>query len=131
MPDKELKILIADTSLPRLIQIEKCLNTLGYYRILALQSSEDLHVVNHSLIDYFDVLIANKALASNINPPFPRLARQSTDKVPPTLLYDRSHSPPTLELIEHFMAEIDPPSPFACLKHLPWAKGPRPDVTDQ
>ncbi|WP_458729809.1 hypothetical protein [Pseudomonas brenneri] len=123
MPNKQLRILVADSSLPRLIQVEKCLNLLGYYRVLALQSSEDLRLMSHSLIDYFDAVIANKALASNI-----KTTSAPQHQLPPckkpTLLYDGLSFPPDIERIEQFMAEIDPPSPWACLKDLPWVKGP-------
>lgn len=124
MPNKQLKILVADSSLPRLVQIEKYLNRLGYYRVLALQSSEDLRLMSHSLIDYFDVLIANKALASNIKTTSASLLQPIPHKTNPTLLYDCLDSPPDIELVQHLMAEIDPPSPWACLKDLAWIKGP-------
>ncbi len=123
MPNKELRILVADTSLPRLIQIEKYLNRLGYHRVLALQSCEDLRVMSHSLIHYFDVLIANKALASTIKTTSPPQPQQASRRVDPQLLYDCQLSPPSLELIERFMTQIDPPSPWTRLKDLPWAKG--------
>ncbi|OAE17111.1 hypothetical protein A2T76_07640 [Pseudomonas brenneri] len=123
MPNKELRILVADPSLPRLIRIERCLNRLGYYRLLALQSSQDLQVMSHSLIDYFDVLIANQVLASSVKSTPSAQPQPAAGKTRPTLLYDWLHSPPDIELIERFMTEIDPPSPWACLKDLPWAKG--------
>lgn len=50
MTNKELKIVIADTHLPKLIQLEKSLNGLGYFKILPLQHFDDLRALDHELV---------------------------------------------------------------------------------
>ncbi|MGF6401547.1 hypothetical protein ABH905_005213 [Pseudomonas frederiksbergensis] len=130
MPDKELRIVIADTSLPRLIQLEKSLNRLGYHRILPVQVFEDLWVLTHKLNDTSYVLIANKDLA--LDAKFDWVAFcQTIRKTNHALLYEshpaelisisltssrafstRCVSVPNDELIEAFMISADPTSPW-------------------
>ena len=89
MLEKEVRIVIADTSLPRLIQLEKSLDRLGYHRILPVQIFEDLWALTHKLNDTSYVLIANKDLA--LDTKFDWIAFcQTTRKINHALLY-KSH----------------------------------------
>ncbi|QTD31483.1 hypothetical protein [Pseudomonas fluorescens] len=63
MADKTLRIIIADTSLSRLVQVEKSLNRLGYFRILPVLVHEELTLLNKTLDVPFDVLIASTTFA--------------------------------------------------------------------
>lgn len=138
MPNKELRIIIADTSLSRLIQVEKSLNRLDYHRILPLQSCRDLWMLGNAFGITFDVLIANKRLISETESDLVFFC-QTTNKVNHALLYGSQRTTftetplataktlvtstlnvPGDELIEQFMTSIDPPSPWACLKSLAW-----------
>lgn len=138
MPNKELRIIIADTSRSRLIQVEKSLNRIGYYRILPVQSFEDLRVLSQEFNDPFDVLIANMGLTSNTEIDL-TLFCQTTRNIDHALLYGNhpielttvsyttplsfstdTISAPSDELIEEFMLRIDPPAPWKRLKDLAW-----------
>lgn len=141
MPNKELRIVIADTHLPRLIQLEKSLNRLGYHKILPVQVFEDLWALTHKPNDTFYVLIANKALALDTKIDLAVFC-QTASKIHHALLYE-SHpagltsiyfsssrtfstsvmSVPNDELIEAFMISVDPPSPWESLKDLTFIKG--------
>lgn len=140
MPNKELRIIIADASLARLVQIEKSLNKLGYHRILPIQVYEDLKTLSHAFDIVFDVLIANKELPLAVEDDLTVFC-QNTRKFNHALLYGRQQatltttsstsiktlftctiSVPGDELIENFMLSIDPPSPYKCINGLSWVK---------
>ncbi|AZC83985.1 hypothetical protein [Pseudomonas chlororaphis] len=146
MPNKELRIAIADESLPRLIQIEKSLNRLGYYRILPIQFCEDLWMLSNAFDITFDVLIANRTLALDTESDLVAFC-QTTNKINHTLLYGSQQSKlttisfssskmsiicsiniPSEEFIAGFMNSIDPPLPWVCLKGIAWIKSvPEPN----
>lgn len=146
MANKELRIMIADTSLAKLIAIEKSLNKLGYYRILPMYSCEEIRKLTNSLAITFDVLIAHRALAMNTEDDLMFFC-QATHKINHAFLYESQPSElamtsmasvktlitcttntPSEALIAGFMNSIDPPSPWECLKNLSWIQGvARPD----
>ncbi|AVJ22731.1 MULTISPECIES: histidine kinase [Pseudomonas] len=136
MPNKELRIIIADANLSRQIQIEKSLNRLGYHRILPVQCCKDLARLSDAFLITFDVLIANKDLARDADNTL-----TVTDNINHALLYGSQHAELTItsfsstdtrlartttipgdELLANFMARIDPPSPWECLKDVAWIK---------
>lgn len=121
MPNKELRIIIADTWLSRRIQIEKLLNGLGYYRILPIQNIDDLWLLDHELIEPFDVLIVNNGyfLSSEINW---NLLLRMTGKIHHSFSYDDKNILTGDDSLKRFMANIDAPSPWECLKDLKWIK---------
>lgn len=140
MPNKELRIIIAEANLPRRIQIEKSLNRLGYYRILPVQCFEDFVSLINAFQITFDVLIANKDLADDADRNLTVFC-QTIDNVNHALLYGSQQTEMTItslcssntllfcnasvpgdELFAYFMARIDPPSPWESLKDVAWIK---------
>lgn len=140
MPNKELRIIIADANLSRRIQIEKSLNRLGYYRILPVECCKELGRLSDSFEITFDVLIANKDLVRESDNHLTAFS-QILDNIHNALLYGnqqatlttlsslstnvrliRTSTVPGDELIADFMARIDPPSPWECLKEVTWLK---------
>jgi len=121
MPNKELKIVIADTHLPKLIQLEKSLNGLGYFKILPIQHFGDLRALDHELVEPFDVIIANKTLVLGTEIHL-NLFWKSLRRINYALLYDDQKAVLSDETMRRIMARIDPPSPWECLKDLTWVK---------
>ncbi|MFJ7313538.1 histidine kinase [Pseudomonas sp. NPDC098747] len=140
MPNKELRIIIADAHLSRRIQIEKSLNRLGYYRILPVECCTELASLSDAFQITFDVLIANRDLIREADNNLTATC-QILENIDHTLLYSSQQSPlimtsplstkihltqittvPDDELIADFMARIDPPSPWKCLKKVAWLK---------
>ena len=119
MTNKELRIVIADTHLPKLIQLEKSLNILGYFKILPVQYFDDLRALNHDLVEPFDVIIANKLLVFSTEAHL-KLFWQSLRKINHALLYDDHKTALSDDDMRAVMARIDSPSPWACLKGLTW-----------
>ncbi|AZE56835.1 hypothetical protein C4K03_4697 [Pseudomonas synxantha] len=121
MPNKQLRIIILDTHLPRLIQTEKSLNRLGYFRILPIQHVDDLRALDHELVTPFDVMFANKGLVCGTETHW-RLFRRTTQKIDYVLLYDEKKNVLGDDSIRRLMAKIDPASPWESLKDLIWIK---------
>lgn len=121
MPNKKLRIIIVDQHLPKLIQTEKSLNGLGYFRILPIQHFDDLRALDHDLVEPFDVMIANKGLVCKTETNF-NLFRKATKKIDYVLLYDDQKTVLGDSSIQRLMATIDPASPWECLKDLTWIK---------
>lgn len=121
MPNKTLKIVIADTHFPKLIQLEKSLNSLGYFKILPIQSFGDLRILDHDLVEPFDVIIANRALVLDTKAHM-HMFWQSIKKINYALLYDEQKTLLGDDSMRRVMAHIDPPSPWECLKDLTWLK---------
>lgn len=63
MPNKALRLLIADADLLQRIKLEKMLNQLGYHRIAPLSSLDELQALTRSGCVAFDLLIINTTLA--------------------------------------------------------------------
>lgn len=116
MPNKRLRIIIADDNLARLINVEKTLNRLGYFRILPLQKLADLRALDHEAIEPFDVIIAYNGLILSTKTNF-KLFTQATQKTTCTYLYGNQQKEPSHDNIQKFMAHVDPPSQWECLKY--------------
>jgi len=136
MPNKALTILIADAQhLPRL-SIEKMLNQLGYYRIVPVQTFEEVLILTALPAEPFDVLIFNAGLVTSDDEV--AAFQQQHPQIPHVLVYDdQERSPaavatPSLVVrlpgvpdsinLEHFMDIIDPPSSATGLRVLPWLR---------
>lgn len=138
MADKSLRILLADAHPMQLLQLEKMLNGMGYYRIAPVQSFEDLrHLVQNALLP-FNLLIGNIDLASHAGVDLERFCRVNV-QIQHALLYESQHlkmptvpagqrQPVTVSLakvpddetLHAFMAIIDTPR---LLGQLPSPKG--------
>ncbi|WP_073521746.1 hypothetical protein [Pseudomonas fluorescens] len=113
MPNKQLRIIIVDSDLSRLIQAEKSLSRLGYFRILPIQYFDDLHALDHELVEPFDVIIANKGFAWSTEDNL-KLFWRTTRKINCVLLYEDQKTMLDAESIRSMMARIDPASPWEC-----------------
>ncbi|AZF26071.1 chemotaxis protein CheY [Pseudomonas sp. R2-60-08W] len=130
MPNKALTILIADDLHLQRLYIEKMLNQLGYYRIVPVQTFEEVQILTAIPAEPFDVLIINAGLAAHAPGPHPQ-ARH-------VLIYDNldlgdpAGAMPTVAVrlpgvpdnvnLEHFMDIIDPPEAMTGLRVLPWLR---------
>ena len=130
MPNKALTILIADEQHLQRLYIEKMLNQLGYYRIVPVQTFEELRILTALPADPFDVLIINAALMAQ--------AYEAQPQVRHVLVYDhldlgapcgltpvirvRLPGVPDNVNLEHFMGIVDPSEVFHGLRVLPWLR---------
>lgn len=90
MADKSLRILLADAHPMQLMQLEKMLNGMGYYRIAPVQSFDDLrHLVQNALLP-FNLLIGNIDLASHVGVDLERFCRVNV-QIQHALLYESQH----------------------------------------
>ncbi|MBN0976627.1 chemotaxis protein CheY [Pseudomonas hygromyciniae] len=135
MPTKALTILIADEQHLQRLHIEKMLNQLGYYRIVPVQTFEEVLILTDIPAEPFDVLIIHAGLAASAGR---ALALAQQQQVRHVLVYDDQDLKPTSSLaplvlvrlpgspdsvtLEHFMDIIDPPSPASGLRVLPWLR---------
>ncbi|TFF40481.1 histidine kinase [Pseudomonas sp. RIT623] len=127
MPNKAMRILIADEHPEQRLQLEKMLNGLGYYRIAPVDSFDDLQRLVHSALQPFNLLIGNIELASHAGVDLARFCRVSS-QIQHALLYHAPHlkvpavapndrhavsislpRAPDSEALESFMAIIDLP----------------------
>lgn len=132
MPNKALTILIADEQhLPRLY-IEKMLNQLGYFRIVPVQTFEEVLILTALPAEPFDVLIFNAGMARG-DDEIAVFQQQhhvlvyedqvrGTDAVATSSLVMRLPGAPDSINLEHFMDIIDPSSPVTGLRVLPWLR---------
>lgn len=86
MPNKTLRILIADEHPDQRLQLEKLLNGLGYYRIAPVESFDDLQRLVHSALQPFNLLVGNIELASHAGVDLARFCRVSA-QIQHALLY--------------------------------------------
>ncbi|NMX92912.1 MULTISPECIES: chemotaxis protein CheY [unclassified Pseudomonas] len=135
MPTKALTILIADEQHLQRLHIEKMLNQLGYYRIVPVQTFEEVLILTDIPAEPFDVLVIHAGLAASAGG---ALALAQQHQVRHVLVYDDQDLKPTSSLaplvlvrlpgspdsvtLEHFMDIIDPPSPARGLRVLPWLR---------
>ncbi|MEE1886350.1 histidine kinase [Pseudomonas carassii] len=127
MPNKSMRILIADEHPGQRLQLEKMLNGLGYYRIAPVESFDDLQRLVHSALEPFNLLVGNIELASHAGVDLARFCRVSS-QIQHALLYHSPHlkvpavppsdrhavsislpHAPDSEALESFMAIIDMP----------------------
>ncbi|MGH8438652.1 MAG: histidine kinase [Pseudomonas sp.] len=90
MPNKSLRILIADEHPMQLLQLEKILNGMGYYRIAPVESFEDLQRLVQSALQPFNLLVGNIDLASHVGVDLERFCRGSA-QIQHALLYQSQH----------------------------------------
>ncbi|WP_025854504.1 hypothetical protein [Pseudomonas sp. CHM02] len=132
MSNKALTILIADEQHLQRLYIEKMLNRLGYYRIVPVQTFEEVQLLTAIPAQPFDVLIINAALAIHSCGPQPQahhvlvydhldLNPDSPAGATPAVLVRLPGVPDNVNL-EHFMDIIDPPAAATGLRVLPWLR---------
>ncbi|RYE67463.1 MAG: histidine kinase [Oxalobacteraceae bacterium] len=133
MADKTLRILIADELGQQAVQIERTLNHLGYFRVVAVHTLDELLVMVQSAYQPFDLLIANTDMAVRSGVDLPRFCK-NTEHVRHALLYESQKQIeteltdasgerlrtsvmqlPDLEALKTFMAIVE--SPKAPLGH--------------
>jgi CheY-like chemotaxis protein len=87
MTDKTLRILIADELDEQVVQIERTLNHLGYFRVVPVASLDELMTMVQSAFEPFDLLIANTDMAVRSGVDLPRFCKASP-QVRHALLYE-------------------------------------------
>lgn len=87
MTDKTLRILIADELDEQVVQIERTLNHLGYFRVVPVASLDELLTMVQSAFEPFDLLIANTDMAVRSGVDLPRFCKASP-QVRHALLYE-------------------------------------------
>lgn len=127
MPNKSMRILIADEHPSQLLQLEKLLNGMGYYRIAPVESFDDLQHLVQNALQPFSLLIGNIDLASHVGVDLERFCRVNA-QIQHALLYESQHlkvpaipagqrqavsislpKVPDNEALQSFMAIIDAP----------------------
>lgn len=127
MPNKSMRILIADEHPGQRLQLERMLNGLGYYRIAPVESFDDLQRLVQSALHPFQLLVGNIELGSHAGVDLARFCRVSP-QIQHVLLYHSQHlkvpsvaqserqavsvslpKVPDSEALESFMAIIDTP----------------------
>lgn len=97
MPDKKLRILIADEVDEQLVHIERNLNHLGYFRVVPVASLDELLAMVQSAYEPFDLLIANTDMAVRSGVDLARFCDDSP-QIHHALLYESPKAvPETLE----------------------------------
>lgn len=130
MPNKALTILIADEQHLQRLYIEKMLNQLGYYRIVPVQTLEEVQILTSIPAEPFDVLIINAGLLAH--------ACGAQHSVHHVLVYEhidlgepggatsavrvRLPGVPDNVSLEHFMDIVDPSEAAHGLRVLPWLR---------
>lgn len=132
-----MRILIADEHPMQLMQLEKMLNGMGYYRIAPVESFEDLQRLVQSALQPFNLLVGNIDLASHAGVDLERFCRVNT-QIQHALLYQSQHlkvpaipssqrqavnvslpKVPDNETMQSFMAIIDMPRVIGQLPGVP------------
>ncbi|MDZ3993020.1 hypothetical protein PspTeo4_22232 [Pseudomonas sp. Teo4] len=90
MPNKTMRILIADEHPSQRLQLERLLNGLGYYRIAPVQTFEELQRLVQCALQPFNLLVGNIELGSHCGVDLERFCRVSA-QIQHALLY---HSQP-------------------------------------
>lgn len=130
MPNKALTILIADEQHLQRLHIEKMLNQLGYYRIVPVQTFEEVQILTALPAEPFDVLIINAGLMTHTSGPQPQmrhvLVYEHLDLGVPAgvtpAVRVRLPGVPDHVNLEHFMDIVDPPEAAHGLRVLPWLR---------
>jgi hypothetical protein len=86
MPNKSLRILIADEHPEQRLQLEKLLNGLGYFRIAPVHSFDELQRLVLSALQPFNLLLGNIELASHAGVDLARFC-QGCGQIQHALLY--------------------------------------------
>ncbi|AVJ22184.1 MULTISPECIES: chemotaxis protein CheY [Pseudomonas] len=130
MPNKALTILIADEQHLQRLYIEKMLNHLGYYRIVPVQTFEEVRILTAIPAEPFDVLITNAGLLAHAHEPQPQvrhvLVYEHLDLGAPCgvtpAVRVRLPGVPDHVNLEHFMDIVDPCETAHGLRVLPWLR---------
>lgn len=130
MPNKALTILIADEQHLQRLYIEKMLNRLGYYRIVPVQTFEEVRILTAIPAEPFDVLITNAGLLAHAHEPQPQvrhvLVYEHLDLGAPCgvtpAVRVRLPGVPDHVNLEHFMDIVDPCETAHGLRVLPWLR---------
>ncbi|WP_442108845.1 histidine kinase [Pseudomonas sp. NUPR-001] len=137
MPNKSMRILIADEHPMQLMQLEKMLNGMGYYRIAPVESFEDLQHLVQGALQPFNLLVGNIDLASHVGVDLERFCRMNA-QIQHALLYESQHlklptiptarreavnvslpKVPDNETLQSFMTIIDMPKVIGQLPGVP------------
>ncbi|WP_347170795.1 chemotaxis protein CheY [Pseudomonas salmasensis] len=130
MPNKALTILIADEQHLQRLYIEKMLNRLGYYRIVPVQTFEEVRILTAIPAEPFDVLIINAGLMAQAHEPqhqvrhvlvYEHLDLGAPCGVTPAVRVRLPGVPDHVNL-EHFMDIVDPCETAHGLRVLPWLR---------
>lgn len=140
MPNKELRILIADEQHFQRVSVEKMLNHLGYHRIAPVESFEEVCTLTASPGEPFDLLIANSSLAATAGVDFIEFCRAS-GQVYHSLIYDVGSAQfpdvsvssyegvhrslarfPDIQSIKSLMGLIDKPDLMSIFQAMPWLR---------
>lgn len=89
MTNKTLRILIADDQLSQMLNIEKQLNGLGYFRIVPVRTFHELVQLTSNPCELFDLIIVNKDLALAYGTDMAEFCRERP-QVQHALFYDRA-----------------------------------------
>jgi len=130
MPNKALTILIADEQHLQRLYIEKMLNRLGYYRIVPVQTFEEVRILTAIPAEPFDVLIIHAGLMAQAYDPQPQvrhvLVYEHLDLGAPCgvtpAVRVRLPGVPDHVNLEHFMDIVDPCETAHGLRVLPWLR---------
>ncbi|MCF8997299.1 chemotaxis protein CheY, partial [Pseudomonas carnis] len=123
-------ILIADEQHLQRLYIEKMLNHLGYYRIVPVQTFEEVRILTAIPAEPFDVLITNAGLLAHAHEPQPQvrhvLVYEHLDLGAPCgvtpAVRVRLPGVPDHVNLEHFMDIVDPCETAHGLRVLPWLR---------
>ncbi|MCF8991330.1 chemotaxis protein CheY, partial [Pseudomonas carnis] len=112
------------------LYIEKMLNHLGYYRIVPVQTFEEVRILTAIPAEPFDVLITNAGLLAHAHEPQPQvrhvLVYEHLDLGAPCgvtpAVRVRLPGVPDHVNLEHFMDIVDPCETAHGLRVLPWLR---------
>ena len=130
MSNKALTILIADEQHLQRLHIEKMLNQLGYYRIVPVQTLEEVQILTAIPAEPFDVLIINAGLMAHPYGPqlhvhhvlvYEHLDLGAPAGVTPAVRV-RLPGVPDIVNLEHFIDIVDPSEAAQGLRVLPWLR---------
>ncbi|MNF30821.1 MULTISPECIES: chemotaxis protein CheY [unclassified Pseudomonas] len=140
MPNKALRILIADEQHFHRMKVERRLNQLGYYRIAPVHSLDELLSVVEYGCEPFDLVIINASLTTGTGLD-PLAFCQDNQQIRHALIYDAQQAGlpalfvaqpgnvrisqdrvPDQETLESLMSRVDLPIPLSERPH-PWHQG--------
>ena len=112
MSNKELRILIAEEKLKRIIHIERLLNRLNYYRIAPVQTLEELLTLTAYASEHFDLLIVSKQFSARAGVDVEAFCRDRP-QILNALIYESKNSQHIPVLV--YLCQ----SVYVCLSHTP------------
>ncbi|MGE7955479.1 chemotaxis protein CheY [Pseudomonas sp. NPDC089530] len=136
MINKNLRILIADPQHFQRLNIERMLNQLGYFRIVPVQSFDELDTLTHFSCNPFDLLIVSSTLVDALEIDLDAFCRDNP-LIRHALIYDCQQAQllpmpqalqvslagtPESQSLKSLMAIVDPPWQRHVLRVLPWLR---------